>query len=328
MKAVYINEFGTGDNLELRQVADPEPPPPGRVLVRVRAAGLNRADLLQRRGLYMPPSGYKAEIPGLEFSGEIVEIGKDVAAWAIGDRVFGITAGEAQAEFLTIDAGHLAAIPENLNFVEAAAVPEAFITAQDAIFTLGRLSSGETILIHAVGSGVGLAALQLALAAGAIPIGTSRTAAKLDQCKGFGMTAGIDTASFPNFSKRVGEITDGRGASVILDLVGAGYFDQNLRSLATQGRLIMVGLTSGRKSEIDLGMVLYKRATIIGTVLRARSSAEKAEVTQTFIGGVLPLLAAGVVKPNVDRVFHAADVLAAYEYLESNESFGKVVLEF
>ena len=328
MKAVFIKEFGGAENLELREVKDPPAPTATQVKVRVKAAGLNRADLLQRRGAYPPPAGHSPNIPGLEFAGEVAEIGSEVKTFSIGERVFGITAGEAQAELLLTDERILTRIPDNLSFAEAAAVPEAFITAQDAVFTLGELNTGETLLIHAVGSGVGLAALQLAHAKGAKTIGTSRTAAKLEKCRSLGLDVGIDTGADASFSADVLTITDGRGADVVLDLVGAAVFDQNLKCLAVKGRLILVGLTSGRTAEFDLGTALAKRLRIIGTVLRGRSLEEKAEVTRKFAEEVVPLLASGAVLPNVDRVFSASEAAAAHEYLESNESFGKVVLEF
>lgn len=328
MKAVYFTDFGSEDNLELREVPDPQAPTGNKVLVRVRAAGLNRADLLQRRGLYPPPAGYSPNIPGLEFAGEVAVIGETVTGFAVGDRVFGIAAGEAQAELLLADASHLARVPENLSFVEAAAVPEAFITAYDAVFTLGKLQAGETLLIHAVGSGVGLAALQLAKANGNMVIGSSRTADKLEKCEAFGLDLGVETSTALEFSSRVMDATDGRGATVILDLVGAAYFEQNLLSLAVKGRLILVGLTSGRTAEFNLGLALQKRASIIGTVLRARSAEEKADVTRTFTNEVVPLLAKGIARPTLDRVFPSRDVDAAFQYLGSNKSFGKVVLEF
>lgn len=328
MKAVYFTDFGSDDNLELREVPDPQPPTGSGVLVRVRAAGLNRADLIQRRGLYPPPAGYSPNIPGLEFAGEVAGIGDAVTEFEVGDRVFGIAAGEAQAEFLLANASHLVGVPENVNFVEAAAVPEAFITAHDAVFTLGGLQVDETLLIHAVGSGVGLAALQLAKAKGTVVIGTSRTADKLDNCSAFGLDLGIDTSTSNDFSISVNDATGGRGANVVLDLVGAAYFEQNLLSLAVKGRLILVGLTSGRSAEFNLGLALQRRASIIGTVLRARSAEEKADVTRRFAKEVVPLLASGIVKPTLDRVFPSIDAAAAYQYLGSNQSFGKVVLEF
>jgi NADPH:quinone reductase-like Zn-dependent oxidoreductase len=215
-----------------------------------------------------------------------------------------------------------------LSFTEAAAVPEAFITAHDAIFTLGKLTAGENLLIHAVGSGVGLAALQLAKAKGVVVTGTSRTADKLERCTEFGLDAAISTASGADFATDAKEMTGGRGVDLILDLVGAAYFQQNLASLAMKGRLILVGLTSGADAEFDLRTALQKRLTIIGTVIRARPSSEKAEAISKFAGEVVPLMEAGEIRPNIDRVFEAKEVVAAYEYLESNESFGKVVLEF
>lgn len=328
MRAVYIAEFGLPDNLEIREIPEPPRPENTQVLVRVRAAGLNRADLLQVRGAYPPPAGYSPNIPGLEFAGDVVAVGSNVQAWKIGDRIFGITAGEAQAEFLVTDETLLAQIPDNLSFTEAAAVTEAFITAHDAIFTLGGLKQGETLLVHAVGSGVGLAALQIAKNNGATVIGTSRTSDKLERCKEFGLDTAISTENGVNFAVTVNEITDGKGVDVILDLVGSGYFEQNLTSLASKGRLILVGLTSGRSAEFNLGMALQKRLSIIGTMLRGRSTPEKAEATQKFTDEVIPLLASGKVRPNIDRVFAVNDVVSAYKFLESNESFGKVVLEF
>jgi len=327
MKAVYIKEFGGIENLEIREVPDPPAPNSDQILVRVRAAGLNRADLLQRRGLYPPPSGYSPNIPGLEFAGEIESVGDSVDAFKKGDRVFGITSGEAQAELLLIDLSLVTKIPHNLNFVEAAAVPEAFITAHDAVFDQAELQVGDSLLIHAVGSGVGLAALQLAKANGVETFGTSRTTQKLERCREYGLDHGIATSD-GNFIEALLELTGGTGVDVILDLVGGAYFEQNLRSLKTKGRLMLVGTTSGSKAEIDLSLVMRKRAKILGTVLRARPTNEKADAVRRFAEEVVPLFDSGGVVPNVDRVFPAGEVEAAHAYLESNESFGKVILEF
>jgi putative PIG3 family NAD(P)H quinone oxidoreductase len=328
MKAVYIREFGGPEDLEIREVADPGKPTGNEVLVRVKAAGLNRADLIQRRGHYPPPTGYSPNIPGLEFAGEIEETGEGVRDLKYGDRVFGITAGEAQAELLKIDHRLLTIVPDNLSFTDAAAVPEAFITAHDAVFTQGRLKGEETLLVHAVGSGVGLAALQLGKAIGHRVLGTSRTADKLSRGREFGLDVGIATAGESNFSEEILSNTGGRGVDVILDLVGGAYFEHNLKSLATKGRLILVGLTSGRAAQFNLDVALSKRLTVIGTVLRSRSVEEKAGATDAFRIAVIPLLVSGAVRPTVDRVFNFQDVRAAHEYLESNESFGKVILEF
>ncbi len=326
MKAVYINEFGTIDGLEVREVADPPKLSGTQVLVRVHAAALNRADLLQVRGLYPPPCGFSPNIPGLEFAGEVVEIGNEVSDINPGTRVFGITTGEGQAEYIVSDASLLVEIPERLSYVEAACVPEAFITAHDAIITQGRITTGDTLLIHAVGSGVGLAALQIAKSWDVFVIGTSRTEDKLKRAREFGLDAGIVVRDVSDISRGVLEATQGRGSNVILDLVGGGYFPENLKSLAVLGRVVLVGLTAGRTAEVDLGTVLQKRARIIGTVLRPRSIAEKSAATDAFARDVLPLLADGRVRPNLDRTFALTDVREAYSYLASNKSFGKVVL--
>ncbi|HEV8591726.1 MAG TPA: NAD(P)H-quinone oxidoreductase, partial [Pyrinomonadaceae bacterium] len=282
MKAVYIKEFGGSENLEIRDVPDPAKPTGSNVLIRVKAAGLNRADLIQRRGFYMPPPGYSPNIPGMEFAGEIFEVGDDAKKFNIGDRVFGITAGEAQAEYLIVDESHLALIPDNLSFEGAAAVPEVFVTAHDAIITQCALQPGESLLVHAVGSGVGLAALQIGKAKGAKVFGTSRTKGKLDQCELFGLDGGIAVGHDVIFAEELTGMNAGQGVDVILDLVGGNYFSENLKALALRGRMIEVGLTAGRTAEIDLSMLLFKRARIIGTVLRGRTTEEKAEAVSAF----------------------------------------------
>ena len=327
MKAVFITEFGGPDVLEIREVPEPAKPQGGEVLIKVKAAGLNRADIIQRRGHYPPPAGYSPDIPGLEFAGEVLDTGKDVPDFKTGDRVFGITAGEAQAEVLKIDRRLPVKIPDNLSFVEAAAIPEAFITAHDAVFTQAKLKGNETLLIHAVGSGVGLAALQLANVYGHRVIGTSRTSEKLERCRELGLDEAITTGSNGAFADEVLALTESRGVDVVLDLVGGGYFEQNLRSLAVKGRLLLVGLTAGSSAQFNLGIALSKRLTIVGTTLRSRSIEEKADATRAFAIEVVPHLANGSVHPNLDRVFDLHDVRAAHQYLESNESFGKVILK-
>ena len=330
MKAVWIREFGGAENLEVREIRDLPAPAADRVLVKVKAAALNRADLLQRRGFYPAPNGFPQEIPGLEFAGEVVAIGDEVQSTKIGQRVFGITAGAAQAEFVSAPENSLVEIPANLDFIQAAAVPEAFITAHDALFSQADLQMGESVLIHAVGSGVGLAGLQLAKAAGAVVIGTSRTADKIERATRYGLDSGILTGkdlSAEDFAEIARRETNGDGVNVVLDLVGAKYLQANLLSLTRLGRLVFVGTTAGSKAEIDILIVMSKRLRLFGTVLRARSNEEKATATRLFARQIVPLLAKGAVKPVVDKVFPLAEVRAAHEYLESNQSFGKVVLE-
>ncbi|HXA09367.1 MAG TPA: NAD(P)H-quinone oxidoreductase [Chthoniobacterales bacterium] len=329
MRAVVINSFGGIEGIDLQDVPTPPPPTADRIRIRVHAAGLNRADIMQREGKYPPPPGYPENIPGLEFAGEVEAVGAAVRAWQTGDRVFGITGGGAQAELVVVAESNLARIPRELDWNQAAAMPEVFITAHDALFTRARLQMGERALIHAAGSGVGTAAVQLAHAAGATVYGTSRTAAKLAQARTLGLDESITVGESPQeFVERVQELTNGAGVEVILDLVGGAYFPANLEVLAPRGRLICVGTTAGRKSKIDLGLVLRKRATIVGTVLRARSIEEKAEATHRFSAHVLPLVSRGVVRPVVERVYPAAEVRAAHQHLESNRSCGKIVLDF
>jgi NADPH:quinone reductase len=328
MKAVYVKEFGGAENLEFRKVENPPTPQKTQILVNVKASAINRADIVQRMGFYPAPKGYPERILGLEFAGEVAETGENVKKFAVGDRVFGITAGGANAEFLLTEESHLAKIPDQIGFVEAATFPEAFITANDAIFTQCGLKETESLLIHAVGSGVGLAALQLANAKNIRTFGTSRTLDKLEKCKEFGLSEPILANGESDFSDVVNEKTGGKGVDVILDLVGASYFESNLACAALKGRLILVGLVGGRTAEFNLGIALMKRLKIIGTALRGRSNDEKAEATREFIKNVLPLIESGAIKPNLDKVFKPEEVRKAHEYLESNESFGKVVLEF
>ena len=329
MRAIVITSHGGTEGIGLQEVATPAAPTADRVRVRVHAAGLNRADILQREGKYPAPPGYPENIPGLEFAGEVEATGDEVRKWKIGDRVFGITAGGAQAEFVVVPESNLARIPTELDWAEAAAMPEVFITAHDALFTRAGLQMGERVLVHAAASGVGTAAVQLAHAAGAMVYGTSRTAAKLEQVRALGLDEGITVSGSPQqFVERIRELTGDRGVDVILDLVGGDYFPANLQALATRGRLICAATSAGRKAEIDLGLALRKRATIIGTVLRARSIEEKAEATRRFAAHVLPLVARGVVRPVIDRVYPVADIRAAHQHLESNRTCGKIVLDF
>jgi len=327
MKAVTITKHGGVEGLEIREVESLAQPTADRVLVRVRAAGVNRADVLQRLGHYPAPPGYPQDIPGLEFAGEVADVGELTSLWEKGQRVFGITAGGAQAEFVVVPENHLAEVPSNLDWAEAAAVPEVFITAHDALFTRAKLQIGETVLVHAAGSGVGTAAIQLARAASARVFGTSRTFEKLERAREYGLHNSVvvnqDTEAFAAATR---EWTIGRGVNVIIDLVGSAYLDANLSALAQKGRLVLVGTTSGANATLHFATVMRKRLTIVGTVLRARSAEEKASATRLFAEQVVPLLAEGIVRPVVDRVYKLDEVRKAHLRMESNESFGKIVL--
>jgi len=327
MRAIKIVSFGSVEGLEIGDVPDAPAATLDRVRVRVRAAGLNRADILQRLGRYPAPPGYPQDIPGIEFAGEVEQAGDEVRLWKVGDRVFGIIGGGGQAQYVTVPENHLAPVPENLDWAAAAAVPEVFMTAHDALFTQCGLTIGESVLIHAAGSGVGTAAIQLARTAGAFAYGTSRTADKLKKAKEFGMTESVVAGGDPmDFVAAVKSWTNDAGVDVVLDLVGAAYLKANLAALATKGRLILVGTTSGSKGEIDFSIAMSKRLRIMGTALRIRSLEEKATATRLFAEHVVPLLASRAVRPVIDKVFRMEEVRAAHERIESNESFGKVVL--
>jgi len=327
MRAVVITKHGDANVLEVLEVEKPPRPSADRVLVRVRAAALNRADVLQRMGRYPAPPGASQNIPGLEFAGEIEAVGDEVRERRTGERVFGITAGGAQSEYVVVPENTLALVPENLDWAQASSVPEAFVTAHDALFTQAKLKMGERVLVHAAGSGVGLAAVQLAKASGAFVCGTSRTIGKLEQARDYGLDETIVVKDEPQvFADAVREWTSGAGVDVVLDLVGGSYFAANTNALANRGRMMLVGTTGGASAQFDFGIVMRKRLRLTGTVLRARSGEEKARAMRLFAAQVVPLLARGIVRPVIDKIYSMKDVRAAHERMESNESFGKIVL--
>jgi putative PIG3 family NAD(P)H quinone oxidoreductase len=325
-RAVLIREPGDPSVLELGDF-DVRDPGPGELAVEVAAAGLNRADLLQRRGLYPPPPAYPPNVPGLEYAGTVAAVGLGVQTFAPGDRVMGIVGGGGMAKRVVVHEREVLPVPDGMSLTEAAAIPEVFLTAFDAIFLQAELKLGETVLIHAVGSGVGTAMLQLALAAGAFVLGTSRSAGKLEKARAFGPVTGI-VPQENTFALAVSEATGGKGAQVILDPVGGAYLDENVRSLAMRGRLVLFGTMGGFTGELPLSVLMGKRARIIGTVLRARPLEEKANVAQAFLRQALPLFAAGKLRPVIDAVLPMSEVRAAHERMERNDSFGKLVLEW
>lgn len=325
MRAVVISQFGGPEVLRLVERPTPEPGR-GEVVVAVRAAALNRADLIQRRGFYPAPADVPADIPGMDFAGDVAAIGAGVTEWKAADRVFGLIGGGAYAEALVTSERALAPIPEALSYVEAAACPEAFITAFDALVTQAELQLGESVLISAVGSGVGTAATQLAHALGARVIGTARTPDKLARARALGMDEGV-VVTDGRFADAVKTATAGRGADVVLELVGGDYVAEDLACLSPKGRIVLVGLLAGATVSLDLRLLLNRRALVRGTVLRARPLEEKLAAVQAFRRHVVPLLADGRLKPIVDRVFPLAEAADAHRLLEANETFGKVVLD-
>lgn len=325
MRAVVITHAGGPENLAIRERPAPEPGP-GEVLVRVHATALNRADVLQREGRYPPPPG-APDIPGLEFAGEVVGRGSGATRWPVGARVFGIVAGGAHAEFLVTNQDAVAGIPDHIEWTDAAAIPEAFITAHDAMIVQAQLAAGETVLIHAVASGVGLAGVQLARAWGAIPFGTSRTPDKLLAARDVGLEDGVAiNRDFDPLVRKVDEWTAKRGIDVTLDLVGGPYLAASAQVAALRGRIMIIGSLAGATGEFPLGLVLRKRLQLRGTVLRSRSVAEKIEATARFESEVVPLLATGKVRPVTDSVFPLEQIADAHRRMESNESVGKIVL--
>lgn len=304
-------------------------PGAGEVAVEIAAAGVNRADLLQRRGLYPAPTGAPPDVPGLEFSGRVVERGPGATLWADGAAVMGITAGGAMARRIVVHERELVPVPAGVALVDAAAIPEAFFTAWDAIVLQARLVEGETVLIHAVASGVGTAAVQLARAVGARPLGTTRTAAKVERVAALGL--GLDRADAfvaegGRFAAAVHGSTGGAGAAVILDCVGAAYFEENLRALASRGRLVLLGTLGGATGPAPLGMLLGKRATVIGTVLRARPLEEKIALARAATARLVPLFERGLLRPVIDAVLPMAACAEAHARVERDDNVGKVVL--
>jgi NADPH2:quinone reductase len=299
----------------------------GEVRIDVAAAGLNRADVLQRKGFYPAPKGTVPDVPGLEYAGTITEVSEGLDPLRVGERVMGIVPGGAMSTELVLPIRETIPVPEALSLVEAAAIPEVFITAWDAVRRQADLARGQTLLIHSVGSGVGTAAVQLARAWGVTSIGTSRTEEKLTRSGALGLDHGILVPrGEPSFASRVSELTNGALANVVLDTVGGGYLGENVRSVAPRGTIVVIGLLAGVEGTLPLGVLLAKRARIVGSVLRTRSAEEKAEIASAFTRDVLPLLARAEVAPIIDHVLPMSDIREAHAAMEADETFGKIVL--
>jgi putative PIG3 family NAD(P)H quinone oxidoreductase len=298
-----------------------------QVVVKVAGAGINRADLLQQAGKYPAPAGGEPDIPGLEFAGTVAAVGPEVTTLETDDRVFGIVSGGAQAEYVLTRATQLARVPDRLDLVEAAAVPEAFLTAYDALGLRAALQPGEVCCIHAVGSGVGSAAVQFAKWSGAVVIGTSRTAAKLELAHDYGLDFGIPAPTELD-PRALADmiISQVGGADVTLDLIGGLYLEADVRAAARRGRIVLASALGGATTALPLGPLLDKRLTLFGTVLRNRSAAEKAALTAEFARLIVPALANGELRPVVDTVFPLAEAARAYALLASGDTFGKLVL--
>ena len=327
MRAILIEGVGGPEVLSLGHVA---PPQPGaqEILVRVAASALNRADLLQCRGLYPAPPGAPKDIPGLEYAGEVVAHGAAVTKWAVGDHVMGIVGGGAGAELLCVHQDEAIPVPEGLSFIEAAAIPEAFLTAFDAAVTQGGLSAGDWLAVNAVGSGVGTALVQIARFKGAKVIGSSRTQTKLDFTHPLGLTAPV-LGSSDELANATIEATQGRGADVVIDLVGGPGLKALVGALAPRGTLILVGLLGGARAELPLATLLTKRLRVQGTVLRSRGHDEKRELAHTFCRDLITAFTGSTpaLRPVIDRVIPWQDVAQGHRALENHATAGKIVLE-
>ena len=323
MRVVVLRSHGGPDVLQFEDVASPAIGEQD-VLVTVAATALNRADLLQRMGFYPNPFPSGPEIPGLEFAGTVTAIGEKVTAWSVGDRVMGITSGGAYAEQLAIHERQAMAVPSGMSLQDAAGIPEVFITAWDALVVQGGLTSGRWAMVHAGASGVGSAAIQICKAIGARIVVTC-SGGKVDACRALGADVVVDYGS-QDFVAEVAAATGGAGVDVILDVIGGDYVERNIASLAVKGHIIQVGVMAGKPVPFNVGLLLGKRASITGTVLRARPLEEKIAISQRFASEMLPLFATGQLKPVIDSVYAFADIASAHEYMASNGNVGKIVI--
>ncbi|MGH3343493.1 MAG: NAD(P)H-quinone oxidoreductase [Carbonactinosporaceae bacterium] len=324
MKAITISQPGGPEVLEWTDAPDPQPGP-SEVLVEVAAAGVNRADALQRQGNYAPPRGASPH-PGLECSGTIVAAGPGVDGWAIGDPVCALLAGGGYAERVVIPAGQLLPVPSGVDLVTAAALPEVACTVWSNVFMLAGLSPGESFLVHGGSSGIGTMAIQLAKHSGARVFATVGTAEKAKRCRELGCDVPVNYRD-DDFVARVKEETGGVGVDVILDIIGAKYLPNNVDALAVNGRLVVIGLQGGRTGDLDLGKLLAKRAAVLATSLRARPLDEKATIVASVYEHVWPLIESGEVKPVIDRVLPMPEAPEAHRALESSEHVGKILLQ-
>jgi NADPH2:quinone reductase len=325
MKAVFISQPGGPEVLEVRDVPAPVPGP-GEVLIDVVAAGLNRADVHQRRGFYPPPAG-ASEIPGLEVSGRVAAFGPNVGRpFSIGDKVVALLAGGGYAQQVAAPAEQVLRIPDGIDLVTAAALPEVAATVYSNLVMTAQLQPGETVLIHGATGGIGTMAIQLAKALGAKVAATAGTDEKVGTAKAFlGADIAINYAQ-EDFAQSLRKLNGGKGADVILDVVGAKYLKQNVEALADYGRLIVIGLQGGARGELDLGLLLSKRAAIIGTALRSRPVAEKGIIMNAVRDMVWPLVSDGRIRPLVSKTFPLEQVGDAHEYFDSGEHMGKILL--
>ncbi len=323
MTAIAIREPGGPDVL----VPQPQPPPkpgPGEILAKVAAAGVNRPDVMQRKGLYPPPKG-ATEIPGLEIAGEVVALGAEATRWKMGDKVMALVVGGGYAEYCIAHESHALRVPPALSLIEAAAIPETFFTVWYNVFERGRLASGETLLVHGGTSGIGTTAIQLAKAFGARVVITAGSAEKCEACRKLGADLAVNykTEDFVALTKQA---TGGRGADVVLDIIGGDYINRNYEAAAVEGRIVQIAFQGSSRANVDFLRIMLKRLTHTGSTLRARSVADKAAIAHAIEERVLPLMSAGRVKPVIDSTFPLAQAAAAHARMEASNHIGKIVL--
>jgi len=323
MHAVVISEPGGPEVLRWTEVEDPRPGP-GEVLVEVAAAGVNRADMMQRQGLYPPPPG-APPYPGLECSGTIAALGEGVTQWDIGDSVCALLSGGGYAEQVVVPAGQLLPVPKSTTLVEAAALPETACTVYSNVFLIARLTADETLLVHGGGSGIGTMAIQLAKHFGARVVVTAGSQSKLDACRTLGADIMINYRE-DDFVESLMAATDGHGADVILDIVGASYLARNIAALAPDGRIANIGMQQGRKAELDFGALMAKRGSISSTSLRARPAAQKASIVAAVAENVWPVIDSGVIRPVIDTELPMPEAAQAHRIMTGSTHTGKILL--
>jgi len=323
MQAVVITHPGGPEVLRLEEVPDPVPGP-GEVLVEVASAGLNRADIMQRQGHYPPPPG-APPYPGMECSGRIIKLGPEVTGWQVGDEVCALLAGGAYAEKVAVPQGQLLPVPERVSLVDAAALPEATCTIQGTVYQMGRLAPGDTFLVHGGAGGIGTFAIQIAKAEGCTVACTSGSPEKLARCRELGADLAVSYRD-EDFTDSVLDFTGGHGADVILDIMGASYLAPNLDTLATWGRLVVIATRGGNRGEVDLGLMMQKRASIVAATLRTRTAREKAEVVAATRAHIWPLISSGKVVPVVHAVLPMAEAAEAHRLLDDGSHVGKILL--
>jgi putative PIG3 family NAD(P)H quinone oxidoreductase len=323
MRAVVVTEPGGPEVLQLEQVADPVPAP-GEVVIEITAAGVNRADLMQRQGFYPPPPG-APPYPGLECSGRIAALGSDVTGWRVGDNVCALLAGGGYAEQVAVPAGQVLPLPPGVGVVDAAALPEVACTVYANVFMHAALAPGETLLVHGGSSGIGTMAIQLGHAMGARVACTAGSPAKLERCRELGADLAISYRD-EDFTEAIEQFTDGHGADVILDIVGAAYLPQNVRALATGGRLVVIGMQGGTTGELNLAQLLAKRASVFAASLRARPVPEKEAIVSATQANVWPLIGSGQVVPVIDQILPLAQAAQAHRLLDASAHIGKILL--